>query len=120
MAERIDRDELRLLIREALKEALGTPSPPRGERVAGPQDRLGEGGSARSRAVSPSPSRFAATPSPQGGGEYRVTSGVLTEAAVAEIGKSHRKLVLGPAVVVTPLARDKAREMKLEIERQKP
>ncbi|HEX9906206.1 MAG TPA: precorrin-3B C(17)-methyltransferase [Propylenella sp.] len=45
------------------------PSPPCGERVAGPSDRLGEGSSTqRSAPGSPSPSRSAATPSPQGGG----------------------------------------------------
>ena len=47
-------------------------------------------------------------------------TGVLTETRVVEIARSHRKIVLGTEVVLTPLARDKAREMRLELTRQKP
>jgi hypothetical protein len=145
MAERIDREELRALIREALKEALAQPSPPPRsglpdlgikapksgkpdfgrERVVRPQDRLGEGPSKRAT-TNPSPSRFAATPSPQGGrgsapqGVLNLSAGVLTEAAVREVARTHRKIVVGAGVAVTPLARDKARELKILIERQKP
>jgi cobaltochelatase CobN len=51
-----------------------------GERVAGPQDRLGEGFSGGHRgAINPSPSRFAATTSPQGGGG--TAAAVLNELA---------------------------------------
>jgi hypothetical protein len=45
---------------------------------------------------------------------------VLTEAAVAATAKICARIVIGPEVAVTPLARDKAREMKIEIVRQKP
>ena len=38
---------------------------------------------------------------------------------VAEIGKTNDRLVIGKGVVVTPLARDKAREVKLEIVRDR-
>jgi hypothetical protein len=93
MAERIDREELRLLIREALKEAL---------------------------VGSPSPSRSAAAPSTEKRGSFRFDSGVLNESKVAEIGKTHAKIVIGAEVAVTPLARDRAREIRIEIVRQKP
>jgi hypothetical protein len=45
---------------------------------------------------------------------------VLNELRIAEIGKKYTKVVLGPDVVVTPLARDRARELKLELVRSKP
>jgi hypothetical protein len=143
MAERIDREELRALIREALKEALAQPSPPPRsglpdlgikapksgtpdfgrERVVRPQNGLGKGSSKRAT-TNPSPSRFAATPQGAGGrapqGVLSLSAGVLTEAAVREVARTHRKIVVGAGVAVTPLARDKARELKILIERQKP
>ncbi len=125
----IDREELRALIRAALKEALGGPSPPRGERAAGPEpakDRPGEGSSGR-RHETPLPQPAArATPSPQGGGgdarrgSPTISAGVLTESKLTEIARSHTKIIVAPGVVVTPLARDRARELKVAIERQKP
>ena len=57
---------------------------------------------------------------PPSGGTYEIKSGVLTETKVVEIARSHRKILVGGGVVLTPLARDKARELKVEIERQKP
>ena len=138
MAARIDREELRQLIREALREALGQPSPPRSgvfrtttdmmlnsgtpefsrERVATKQ--LGEG----QWLPSTSKSGDAPPPAPphkgEGRGAYRFESGVLTEAKIAEIGRTHSRILVGSSAVLTPLARDKAREMKLEIVRQGP
>jgi hypothetical protein len=49
----------------------------------------------------------------------QIAKGVVTEIMVAEIGKTHGRLVIGKGVVVTPLARDRAREMKLEIVRDR-
>jgi hypothetical protein len=98
MAERINRDELRQLIREALKEALASnaaqASPARPEKA--PQDR------------------------PARQGSFPVTSGLLTEALVTKIAARHDKIVIAGDVVVTPLARDRARILKVEIVRQKP
>jgi hypothetical protein len=50
---------------------------------------------------------------------HQIAKGVVTEIMVAEIGKSSDRLIIGKSVVVTPLARDKAREMKLEIVRDR-
>lgn len=50
---------------------------------------------------------------------HQVSKGVVTEIMVAEIGKSHDRLIIGKGVVVTPLARDRAREVKLEIVRDR-
>ncbi|HET7717322.1 MAG TPA: hypothetical protein VFK86_17005, partial [Bauldia sp.] len=54
------------------------------------------------------------------GGTYEMTSGVLSETKIVEIARTHRKIVVGGGVVLTPLARDKAREMRIELTRQKP
>jgi len=43
---------------------------------------------------------------------------VLSEARVVELARTHDRIVVGPEVAVTPLARDKAREMKLDIVRK--
>lgn len=50
---------------------------------------------------------------------HQISKGVVTEIMVAEIGKNHDRLVIGKGVVVTPLARDRAREVKLEIVRER-
>ena len=109
MGERLDREELRLLIREAFKEALGDFPPP----VRG---RVREGGQMDAR----HPSRSPAPPRQEQGKDYRKDAGVLTEATVVAAGKGHARIVIGSDVAVTPLARDRARELKIEIVRQKP
>jgi hypothetical protein len=109
MGERIDREELRLLIREALREALGDFPPP----VRG---RVREGGQMDARHPSPSP----APPHKGEGKDYRKDTGVLTEATVVAAGKAHARILIGSDVAVTPLARDRARELKIDIVRQKP
>ena len=53
------------------------------------------------------------------GEPFRIDRGMLTEMRVAEIGKEYSKVIVGPEVVVTPLARDRARELKLELVRSK-
>jgi len=130
MGERIDRDELRALIREALKEALGAaPVPPLSQATeeGNHAKHGGGGGSNRSVRHSPPPPP-SAVPLPRSAGEeraarsgeYRLPSGVLSEVRVAEIGRTHTKIIIGTDVAVTPLARDRAREIRIEIVRQKP
>jgi hypothetical protein len=51
-------------------------------------------------------------------GVVRVDRGAVTERKVAEAAKAGARLVLGPAAVLTPLAREKARALGLEIERE--
>jgi len=74
--------------------------------------RIELGLAARGSAVSPAP---ASAPKSQ----HQISKGVVTEIMVAEIGKSHDRLIIGKGVVVTPLARDRAREVKLEIVRDR-
>jgi len=54
---------------------------------------------------------------PRGSGE-RVDKGIVTEKRVMAAAKAGKRLVVGKGVVVTPLARDKARQLGVEIERE--
>lgn len=56
----------------------------------------------------------------RGTGSYSLAAGILNELRIEEIGRRFGTIVLGPDVVVTPLARDRARELKLELVRTKP
>jgi hypothetical protein len=120
MAERIDRDELRALIREALKEALGGPSPA-AESPPPLRGRVRERVAPRLGSEDPAPRNPSPTPPRKGEGQAaHFTSGVLNESKVAELGRTHSKIIIGTDVAVTPLARDRAREIRIEIVRQKP
>jgi hypothetical protein len=60
-----------------------------------------------------------AGPTEAGRGESeRVAKGVVTERAVAMAAKAGRRLVLAKGVVMTPLARDRARALGVSIERE--
>lgn len=51
-------------------------------------------------------------------GDGRLDSGVLTEAKILAFAKNHQRVVIGRRVVLTPLAKDRARRVNLEIVRQ--
>jgi hypothetical protein len=55
---------------------------------------------------------------PSGGDPTRIPRGAVTERAVAAAAKAGGRLVLGPRAVLTPLAREKARALGLQIERE--
>ncbi len=48
----------------------------------------------------------------------RIERGAVTERAVARAAKAGSRLVLGPRAVLTPLARDRARVLGVEIEKE--
>jgi hypothetical protein len=48
----------------------------------------------------------------------RVESGAVTERAVKEAARTGARLVLSPRAVLTPLARDRARSLGVEIEKE--
>ena len=50
----------------------------------------------------------------------RVESGAVTERAVKEAARAGARLVLAPRAVLTPTARDSARSLGVEIEKEKP
>jgi len=52
-------------------------------------------------------------------GTVRVERGAVTERKVVEAARAGARLVLGPRAVLTPLAREKARAMGIEIERER-
>jgi hypothetical protein len=152
---RIDREELRGLVRQALKDALGAggTAAPVGDLAAAlgkgkpghiavaictgadldrfAREILKAGEPVKSAILAGDLSFDLATdgkteamqsadkPSVKGG-SYEVNSGVLSEAKIVALAKTHRKILVGSDVVMTPLARDKAREMKVELVRQKP
>jgi hypothetical protein len=52
-------------------------------------------------------------------GTMRIERGAVTERTVAKAAKAGARLVLGPAAVLTPLAREKARALGIEFERER-
>jgi hypothetical protein len=52
------------------------------------------------------------------GDVIRVDRGAVTERAVLKAAKNGSRLVLGPKAVLTPLARDRARVLGVEIEKE--
>jgi len=62
------------------------------------------------------PARGAA---PAAAGVIHVARGAVTERKVAEAAKAGARLVLGPGAVLTPLAREKARALGIELERER-
>ena len=158
MADGIDREELRRLVRDVLRSTLSgsATDPPAEQNLLDRMRRSILPGGSGVVVVSEDLNRFAQTlvhaaahedvkaaimssrltfevnggqsPPPQHqsekpaprGGDFRLDDGMLNETRLAEIGKSHTRIILGAEVVVTPLARDRARELKLELVRAKP
>jgi hypothetical protein len=56
---------------------------------------------------------------PATSGVPRVDRGAVTERAVNEAAKAGGRLILGPRAVLTPLARERARALKIQIERER-
>lgn len=68
--------------------------------------------------VAPTPSAAPATqPTAQ---SHRIDSGVVTESTLNKLPRGLARLLLGPGVTVTPLAKDRARALGLTFERMKP
>jgi hypothetical protein len=61
--------------------------------------------------------RFTLGGAPAGG--MRVTHGAVTERKIKQAADAGGRLVLGPGAVLTPLARDKARALGVDIERER-
>jgi hypothetical protein len=54
-----------------------------------------------------------------GGGALRIERGAVTERTVKDAAAAGTRLVLAPGAVLTPLAREKARALGIEIERER-
>ena len=69
--------------------------------------------------VAPAPRAASAAPS-SAAQSHRIDSGVVTESALNKLPRGLARLLLGPGVTVTPLAKDRARALGLTFERMKP
>jgi hypothetical protein len=68
------------------------------------------------------PAQHHAAPQPQApvAQSHRIDSGVVTESTLNKLPRGLSRLLLGPGVTVTPLAKDRARALGLTFERTKP
>jgi hypothetical protein len=69
--------------------------------------------------ASAAPAPRAAPPAPAAQ-SHRIGSGVVTESTLNKLPRGLSRLLLGPGVTVTPLAKDRARALGLTFERMKP
>jgi len=68
----------------------------------------------------PTQQAAAAHPSAPVTQSHRIDSGVVTESTLNKLPRGLSRLLLGPGVTVTPLAKDRARALGLTFERMKP
>jgi hypothetical protein len=131
----LSTEDIRKMVREALREAMPEAKAAADDnvrvRIASDDDlnafarEIAKADEAKRAAVLSGQMRFTLARNGGGGAEprsgtHRLDKGVLTEAMVVEIGRANSRIIVGKSVAVTPLARDKAREVKLEIVRDKP
>jgi hypothetical protein len=62
--------------------------------------------------------RSSTAPQQPNGATASFDKGVLSEAKVVELSRKGRSIVIGKSAVVTPLAREKARQLKIELVRK--
>jgi hypothetical protein len=62
----------------------------------------------------------AAAAAPAAATTIRIERGAVTERVVREAGAQGARLVLAPRAVLTPMARDRARSLGVEIEKERP
>jgi hypothetical protein len=62
-----------------------------------------------------------AAPGPPAAGQAvrRIDKGAVTESVIRDAARAGQRLVLGPAAVLTPLARDRARASGVQIEKER-
>ena len=63
--------------------------------------------------------RFSLGGAPASAGVFRVAHGAVTERTIRKAAEAGGRLVLGPGAVLTPLAREKARALGIDIERER-
>jgi hypothetical protein len=135
MSQTMDSDEIRRLVREALSEALDVTAGPTGDEqavavtiesdadlmafareVAGNPDAVKSGEKTYRLVRRETKPVAGATKTEEA---FRWEGGVLNEIKVIELAKHHSRVLLGSGAVVTPLARDKARHVKLELVKER-
>jgi len=122
----MNSDEIRRLVRAALTEALGSPETDGAIAVTIDSDAelmafaRRVAGNAKAVESGKTTYRLAREQTkPAAAAGYRWPGGVLNEVGVIDISKRHSRVLLGPGAVVTPLARDKARQVKLELVKER-
>jgi hypothetical protein len=70
--------------------------------------------------ATPAPAPRATSASQPTAQSHRIDSGVVTESTLNKLPRGLARLLLGPGVTVTPLAKDRARTLGLTFERMKP
>ena len=73
-----------------------------------------------SRPAAPHSAGTPAQPTAPVAQSHRIDSGVVTESTLNKLPRGLSRLLLGPGVTVTPLAKDRARALGLTFERTKP
>lgn len=146
----IDKGVLRALVRSVIAEEIAAIRKPKAARPAATEERVGfssdadliafarrvlslagDPGKAKDIAAGRYPFRLerapvqhtAAPSAPQpapAAQSHRIDSGVVTESTLNKLPRGLSRLLLGPGVTVTPLARDRARALGLTFERIKP
>jgi hypothetical protein len=133
-----DREELRALIREVIRDVLPNGLPVTetvnlstdadlASFVARLLDLSTEereeirSGRKRFRLAGPAADAAAAGPAAgaRAGEVRRIERGAVTEAVVSQAARAGERLVLGRGAVLTPLARDRARASGVEIEKER-
>ena len=138
----VDRDALRSLIRDVIEsevarqhEEVASPAPTTSGhpiRIENARDLgrfarhvllLAEDELNRERILAESYAFQLAGPTsgasaPDGSTSCRIGSGLVTEATLSKLARSVRVLELAPGVVVTPLARERARALGILLERR--
>jgi hypothetical protein len=117
-ARLLDLDpETREVLREDLRAGrkrfrlAAAPSPPRPQAPQGPAPPPPQG---------PPPSPVLAVANGSAGPPTRrIERGAVTEKVVRDAARAGERLVLGPAAVLTPLARDRARASGVEISKER-
>ena len=66
------------------------------------------------------PQHTAPAPHAPAAQSHRIDSGIVTESTLNKLPRGLSRLLLGPGVTVTPLAKDRARALGLTFERTKP
>ncbi len=128
-------DELRTLIREVIRDQLGSVAASRTESaetvslstdedLAAFVTRLLDLDEAERQALREGRKRFRLTrpaPAPPQGGApvRRVERGAVTERVIRDAARAGERLVLGRGAVLTPLARDRARSSGVQIEKER-
>jgi hypothetical protein len=88
-------------------------------RVANPRDRLAIHTGKLRFTLRSRPGSSAVSSAAPAGPVTRIAKGVVTERVIRDVADSGARLVLAPGTVLTPLARERAHALGVEIEKER-